>query len=568
MPETPRTYDVKQYVYDRRGERNEQADSFDDLVTHHPRANQNIRIRDGEIAEAEDMRPGYRGGNRSYAFIGGEFQEIIDSESDRYRNLRQDQVLVSKDFILEDPEPAAGRTARQVDVPSPVAGYVNAVNRNAGFVEIMDQRGGDVIARVRHMSEITIDAGDNIEYGQALGTQNNLGLNLPAGRGVHVHLDMDTRYLQQYEDYIRDLSDGRLPVQAAFREGVLPRPAVDDGLARLGESSDRVRDVQTALAADGYRAANGGPIEPNGVYRPDIQGAVIAFQQDHGLLQTGDIDLATWQQATHINQRAHIGGAGNPQPEPGFLGNRMFEGLQAAPAEALAPGDPRFGLRPPSDPARTGREPQWDEHAGHTQIRERGGENAREPVLRPEHPEQGAPQHQPAAPGMRGPGGRPGAPERDGPDDPPDRHGPPQRNGALLLDNQAHENHAMFASLLHTVHERDKELGRQPDEISRQLAGGLVEKARERGLDTIGAAKFTPDGTKVGMTDTANLSAEWAKTAVGDVGQLAGQKLSQSSENVATINQQIGLEQSLKPTPPTQGVDGPEGSTPKGPRLV
>ncbi len=126
----------------------------------------------------------------------------------------------------------------------------------------------------------------------------------------------------------------------------------------------------------------------------------------------------------------------------------------------------------------------------------------------------------------------------------------------------------MFASLLHTVHERDKELGRQPDEISRQLAGGLVEKARERGLDTIGAAKFTPDGTKVGMTDTANLSAEWAKTAVGDVGQLAGQKLSQSSENVATINQQIGLEQSLKPTPPTQGVDGPEGSTPKGPRLV
>jgi hypothetical protein len=357
-------------------------------------------------------------------------------------------------------------------------------------------------------------------------------------------------------------------VQATFRDGVEPLPVVDDNVARLGETSDRVRDVQTALAADGYRAAGGGPIESNGVYRSDIQGTVIAFQQDHGLLQTGDIDLATWQQATHINQRAQIGGAGNPQPEPGFLGNRMLEGLQVAPVEALAPGDPRFGLRPPSDPARTGREPQWNEHADHTQIRERGGENVREPALRPDHPQQGAPQPHPAAPRMPAPGGRPGAPERDGPEQPPDRHGPPQRHGALLLDNPTHHNHAMFATLLGAVNERDKQLGREPDEISRQLAGGLTEKARERGLTTIGAAKFTPDGTKVGMTDTADLSAPWAKTAVGDVGQLAGQKLSQSSENVAVINQQQALEQSFKPTPPAPTIQGPEDSSPKGPRLV
>ncbi|MBW8851482.1 MAG: hypothetical protein JF600_11920 [Xanthomonadales bacterium] len=126
----------------------------------------------------------------------------------------------------------------------------------------------------------------------------------------------------------------------------------------------------------------------------------------------------------------------------------------------------------------------------------------------------------------------------------------------------------MFATLLGAVNERDKQLGREPDEISRQLAGGLVEKARERGLETIGAAKFTPDGTKVGMTDTADLSAPWAKTAVGDVGRLAGQNLSQSSENVAAINQRQALEQSLQPQAPTRGMDGPDGPIPKGPRLV
>ena len=144
----------------------------------------------------------------------------------------------------------------------------------------------------------------------------------------------------------------------------------------------------------------------------------------------------------------------------------------------------------------------------------------------------------------------------------------PERTGAMLLDNPVHQNHAMFAALLRTVNERDKELGREPDEVSRQLAGGLVEKARERGLETIGAAKFTPDGTKVGMTDTADLSAPWAKTAVGDVGHLAGQKLEQSSENVATINHKQALEQSLQPPPPIQGLDGPDGPAPKGPRLV
>ncbi len=143
-----------------------------------------------------------------------------------------------------------------------------------------------------------------------------------------------------------------------------------------------------------------------------------------------------------------------------------------------------------------------------------------------------------------------------------------ERPGAMLLDNPAHQNHAIFAALLRTVNERDKELGREPDEVSRQLAGGLVERARERGLDTIGAAKFTPDGTKVGMTDTADLSAPWAKTAVGDVGHLASQKLELSSENVAAINQKQALEQSLQPPPPAQGFDGPDGPAPKWPRLV
>ena len=71
----------------------------------------------------------------------------------------------------------------------------------------------------------------------------------------------------------------------------------------------------------------------------------------------------------------------------------------------------------------------------------------------------------------------------------------------------SHDNNGTFAAAQRAVNDRDAQMGRQPDEVSRQLAGGLVEKAREGGLDTIGAAHFTLDGTEVGMTDTAHLHA-------------------------------------------------------------
>lgn len=164
-------------------------------------------------------------------------------------------------------------------------------------------------------------------------------------------------------------------------------------------------------------------------------------------------------------------------------------------------------------------------------------------------------QHVPVAPGGNG---RPGEQDR-----PVQEAARPEHTGALQLDDPAHANHAMYVTLLRVVHERDRALGREPDEISQQLAGGLVEQARARGLQTIGAATFMAEGSRVAMTDTADLSAPWARTAIGEVGQLVGRPLSQSSEVVAAINQQQALEQSPKQTPPTPGMDGPDAPAPR-----
>lgn len=474
----------------RRGLFNDGVSDFEELVTHHPQSNRNATIQNGVVVGGE---PG-----RRHGVVGGEIQEIEVATRQNTYGLGPDQVLLKKDFMLEDSRIASGGAGvRNVDVPSPIAGYVGNVYPAQGRVDILDREGGEVIARVRHMSNLQVERGDTIEYGQALGTQSNV-----ATAAVHVHLEMDTRYYQQYENYIGDIASGRLAIDPARRtQGIEARPVVDDGVIRIGESSDRVRDAQRFLNEQGYRGRNNEPLAQDGVYRLDMQPAVLNFQAARGLAQTGDLDAATLalvpapmrreaDRADHFDRGVRPGGQVVPD------GGR--EALPVAPSVPTAPGGPRDAT---------------DDRA-------------------PERP--------------------PG----------------PYRPGAALLDSPTHPNHGMFAAALRAVNDRDAEMGRQPDEVSRQLAGGLVEKARERGLETIGAARFTPDGTKVGMTDTADLSSPWAKTAVGEVGQLAGQTLAKSSENVAAINQQQSLEQSLKQPTQTQTMQGPEDPTPKGPRMA
>lgn len=183
-------------------------------------------------------------------------------------------------------------------------------------------------------------------------------------------------------------------------------------------------------------------------------------------------------------------------------------------------------------------------------------------------PAHDGPDGQPVAPPMRGgPGGR-GGPDRDGQDREHEQHAPPGRHAAMSLDNAQHENFGMYSALLTLAHDRDDKLGRSRDDFSKQLAGGLTEVARGRELGTIGFAQFSPDGGKVYMTDTKDPSAPWARTAVGDVGQLVGQPLAQSSENVAKINEQLALKQDALAQSQTQTLANPESPAPKGPRLA
>ncbi|MCS3847892.1 peptidoglycan hydrolase-like protein with peptidoglycan-binding domain [Xanthomonas campestris] len=268
----------------KKGYTNEPVENFDGLVTHHPNSNRFARLVNGSAVGGE---PG-----RTMGLIGGEMQEIEVAKPGRSYGLRADQVLLKKDFILEDSRSPTGPASRALDVPSPVAGVVGAVDTTGGLVEVLDRKDGDVILRVRHMSPLHVKVGDQVEYGQALGVQSK-----QSTAKIHVHMEVDTRYYQHYENYVGDLVSGRLSIDTERRDrGIEPRPFVDDGTIRIGESSEMVQKVQQTLNAEGYRGADNQPHQEDGVYRLSMQAAVINYQQAHGLSQTGDIDPATLQQ--------------------------------------------------------------------------------------------------------------------------------------------------------------------------------------------------------------------------------------------------------------------------------
>lgn len=348
MQDAPRTYRIKQLGRpDAAGvQRNEAVSSLDGLVTHHPEANRRIRMQDGVIGLAENAH------RRSYAFISGDFEEVIDARVDKYRRLDADQVLLVKDFILEDPAPPRGTSARGVDVPAPVQGYVSNVRASAGMVEISDRQSGEVLARVRHLSNLQVRIDQDVAYGQSLGTQNNIGLGLAPGVAVHVHLEIDSRLYREYANYMADLASGRLPVQAKYREDTEPLPAPHDGTFRLGESHPRIRDLQRVMHGEGYRGPGGVPLDRDGVYRPSMQGALLDFQRDHGVAQTGDVDPDTLRYAPRPQQRERdladhfqpgrpLPAAAEPARAPGHPDHADHRG--ALPAEPAPPVNRRAG---------------------------------------------------------------------------------------------------------------------------------------------------------------------------------------------------------------------------------
>ena len=82
-------------------------------------------------------------------------------------------------------------------------------------------------------------------------------------------MEIDTSYWQQYENYIGDIVSGRLSVDPARRDaGIESRLVIDDGVIRIGESSDRVGHAQAFLSERHYLDADNRALEVDGNLSP------------------------------------------------------------------------------------------------------------------------------------------------------------------------------------------------------------------------------------------------------------------------------------------------------------
>jgi hypothetical protein len=135
------------------------------------------------------------------------------------------------------------------------------------------------------------------------------------------------------------------------------------------------------------------------------------------------------------------------------------------------------------------------------------------------------------------------------------------------LDDGANPRNGMFQQALAPVLTRDAELGRTPDDASVRLAAGMTAAARERGLETIAFAQFSPDGQRFYMADTRDPASPLARTAVGDVGQGLQLSVADSTHRVAELDQTRAMTQRIA-QPVQQQTPDQSGPVIQGPRLA
>jgi hypothetical protein len=252
-------------IYESVGSTREPVTDYDDLSNHHPSKN-------------------FQEPNRRYEEVNGRKEEVVSQDG---------RTMVSKDFVLYDPTGIRRLTDvtdadKRVPVPSPFAGVVE-VNQDKSLMIIRDPVTNEPLARIRHMSGITLQTGDTVEYGQALGTQSN-----HRTAHVHTHMDVNTRYITQFDQYLKDLSSGALTT-----EGYLPDQASNDAqrfieqtgtrLTEMGFDGRQIETLATVAAAERARFGAQGEASQFLLSR---DGNTIAMRQEHPPLREFSVAAA------------------------------------------------------------------------------------------------------------------------------------------------------------------------------------------------------------------------------------------------------------------------------------
>ena len=132
----------------------------------------------------------------------------------------------------------------------------------------------------------------------------------------------------------------------------------------------------------------------------------------------------------------------------------------------------------------------------------------------------------------------------------------------VSLDHTAHPDHPLFKQAREAVHELDRAHGRHPDVASENVAGSLVVKARQEGLERIDKAVLSDDASRIyavqGTADSplkrmAEMPTEQAaSTSVAESSVQWQQAAQQAQQQAQVASQQMPTHQER--TQPSHGL--------------
>lgn len=136
---------------------------------------------------------------------------------------------------------------------------------------------------------------------------------------------------------------------------------------------------------------------------------------------------------------------------------------------------------------------------------------------------------------------------------------------SVPLNNPEHPDHTLFKQARGAVHELDRAQGRQPDGISENIAGSMVVKARQDGLERIDKAVLSDDASRIYGVQGA-MESPLKRVTELPTEQAARTSVAESSEawvtaaQVARVAQQGQTTQFPQQPPPSRDPGSPSPS--------
>lgn len=181
-----------------------------------------------------------------------------------------------------------------------------------------------------HLQSRSVREGQRVTADTQVGTMGRTG-NTPSGGDTHLHFEIrrDSRGVVlggTAVDPMRYLTvPGATPRPQPDASPAAPRAssAMADGVLKRGESGAEVRAMQVQLNALGYTGADGKPLETrSGIFGPNTQHAVEAYQRAHGLTVDGDVGRNTLGSLRQAATRPLVSESTHPA-------NGLFEAIAA-----------------------------------------------------------------------------------------------------------------------------------------------------------------------------------------------------------------------------------------------